>query len=177
MQELPGTSAILSSLTSNVWSSTEKSRAQNTARTYCYTFTRFKNWCKSVHQHDFLPANPCLVCLYLQSLLDQNKSASTVQNGCDAISWVHKVAGYEDSNPCNKFIVQALVESSKRSLITTRKKAKPITPEMLQLIHNKLGNSPNILDTRFVCMCLLSFTGFLRISELLNIRRNHSVQR
>jgi hypothetical protein len=68
------------------------------------------------------------------------------------------------------------LQASKRSLAKKPvRKVQPITPEMLRSIHNNYGESSNLVDIRFVCMCLISYAGFLRISVVLNIRRNNIV--
>ena len=70
-----------------------------------------------------------------------------------------------------KFLVKSIVEASSRVPRKPIRKAEPITPELLGLQH--YGESSNLLDIRFVCMCLLAYAGFFRISELLGIRRSN----
>ena len=42
-------------------------------------------------------------------------------------------------------------------------------------LNHSSGESSNLLDIRFVCMCLLAYAGFFRISELLSISRSNIV--
>jgi integrase len=52
-------------------------------------------------------------------------------------------------------------------------KKLPITADILKKLCILYGNySSNLLDIRICCMTLLGYAGFLRISELLNIRRS-----
>ena len=49
---------------------------------------------------------------------------------------------------------------------------EPLTPEDITLIVQVYGNGSNLIDLRFVTMCLIGYAGFLRFDELVNIRRN-----
>ena len=40
------------------------------------------------------------------------------------------------------------------------------------MILQAYGTGTNVLDLRFVTMCLLGYAGFLRFNELVNIRRS-----
>ena len=90
---------------------------------------------------------------------------------------MHKFAGFQDFNPCERFLVKSISEASSRTCIPLQpvRKAEPITPEIVGSIFKHYGESSNLLDVRFVSMCFLAYAGFFRISELLNIRRNNIV--
>lgn len=87
---------------------------------------------------------------------------------------MHKLAGFEDFNPCEKFLVKSIAEASSRTCIPRKpvRTTEPITQEILGSIFKHYGESSNVLDIRFVCMCFLAYAGFFRFSELLSIRRN-----
>ena len=124
----------------------------------------------------FLPATSFTVSLYLHHLLENSLGSSTIYSVFYAINWVHKLAGLEYRNPCDKFLVKSIVEASSRVPRNPVRKAEPITPEIIGLlISQRYGESSNLLDIRFVCMCLLAYAGFFRISELLSIRRSNIV--
>ena len=78
-------------------------------------------------------------------------------------------------NPCDKFLVKSIVEASSRVSRKLVRKGEPITPEILGFILQHYGESSNLLGIRFVCMCLLAYAGFFRISEFLSIRRSNTV--
>ena len=82
---------------------------------------------------------------------------------------------FENRNPCDKFLVRSVVEAYSRAPRNPVRKAEHITPEILGLILQHYGESSNLLDIRFVCMCLLAYAGFFRIPELLSIRRSNIV--
>ena len=158
------------------WLTVFNSRADNTVINYCQSFCKFKAWCLlSSGEFSFLPATSVTVSLYLHYLLESSLGSSTIQNVFYAINWVHKLAGFDNRNPCDTFIVQSIVEASRRVPRKPVSKAEPITPEILGLIYRQYGESSNLLDIRFVCMCLLAYAGFFRISELLSIRRPNIV--
>ena len=161
------------------WLSAFNSRADNTVITYCKSFCKFKAWCLlSSGEVSFLPATSFTVSLYLHHLLENSLGSPTIYSVFYAINWVHKLAGFENRNPCDrkdKFLVKSIVEASSRVPRNPVRKAEPITPEILSLILQRYGESNNLLDIRFVCMCLLAYAGFFRISELLSIRRSNIV--
>ena len=120
----------------------------------------------STGELSFLPASLITVSFYLHYLLENSLGSSTIHSAFYTINWVHKLPGFEDVNPCAKFLVKSIAEASSRVPSKPFRKAEPITREILGLIFKQYGNSINLLDIRFVCMCLLAFAGFLRISEL-----------
>ena len=159
-----------------LWFSALNVRADNTVLAYCKYFCKFKTWClHSTREFSFLPATSITVSLYLHSLLEVPLGSSTIHNAFYAINWIHKLAGLENVNPCDKFLAKSIVEASSRISHKSVRKAEPITPEILSSLRKYYGDSSNLLDIRFVCMCLLSYAGFFRISELLGIRRNNMI--
>ena len=99
-------------------------------------------------------------------------SNSKTDEAVYAISWAHKFAGFKD--PCKSDFVGLVREGAHRKIGHTVVKKEPLTPEILLKIVNKYGQSSNSLkDLRIVCMCLLSFAGFLRFSELANLKRSN----
>ena len=158
------------------WLSAFNSRADNTVINYCKSFCKFKAWClHSTGEVSFLPATSFTVSLYLHHLLENSLGSSTIYGVFYAINWVHKLSGFENPNPYDNFLVRSIVEASSRAPRKPVKKAEPITPEILGLILQHYGESSNLLDIRFVCMCLLAYAGFFRISELLSISRSNIV--
>ena len=50
---------------------------------------------------------------------------------------------------------------------------EPITPDILKEIVCTYGNKRcNLKDIRIASMCLICYSGFLRFSELVNLRRS-----
>lgn len=147
------------------------SRASNTQRQYRYAFNTFSKWCLSNNIPVTLPASDISVSAYLIHLTNLGKSSSSINEAFYAISWAHKLAGVE--NPCQSDLVVTIKEGSLRSVGHHVVKKEPITPDILCKIVNKFGlDLTNLKNIRVACLCLLGYAGFLRYSELANIRRN-----
>ena len=145
------------------------SKAETTQKMYKYAFN---SWCKWTNSHSLspLPATQLHVSLYLIKLSDSAKSVSKIDEAFYAISWAHKLAGYSD--PCKTDLVVSVREGIHRRIGHSVVKKDPITPEILQKIVHQFGTTSNSLkDLRIACMCLLSYAGFLRFSELASLRR------
>ena len=146
-----------------------KSRADNTVKKYKYAFNKFAQWCSKFQPSiSSLPASDLYVSLYLVYLTDCN-SSSKIEEAVYAISWAHKLAGLPD--PCSSSLVTSTREGSKR--ITSRPviKKEPITPEMLKSLVTVYGNNTtNLYHVRTLTMCLIGYAGFLRFSEIVNLR-------
>ncbi|XP_071175685.1 integrase/recombinase xerD homolog [Mytilus edulis] len=150
------------------------SRAANTQRQYRYVFNAFCKWCLSINFSNTLPASVISVASYLVYLTNIGKSTSSINEAVYAISWAHRLAGVE--NPCKSDLVISVKEGSLRSVGHIVVKKEPITPEILYQIVMLYGNDKsNLKDVRIACMCLISFAGFLRYSELANLTRNNIV--
>lgn len=148
-----------------------KSKAENTRTKYSGAFNRFCKWC-SRYNISSLPASDYNVSLYLIHLSDTCNSVATIDEAFYAISWTHKLCGFPD--PCTSFLPISTREGCHRSIgHRGRNKKEPISPDILKNICLLYGNnSCNLLDLRIACMCVLSFSGFLRFSELVNLRRS-----
>lgn len=129
---------------------------------YCESLCKFKAWClHSAGEVSSLPAATSFtVFLYLHHLLESSLGSSIIYGAFYAINWVHKLSGFENRNPCDMFLLRSVVEASSRAPRKPVRKAEPITPEILGLILQHYGESSNLLDNRFVCMCLLAYAVF-----------------
>ena len=73
----------------------------------------------------------------------------------------------------NQFVAITL-EGAKRTVGKPASRQKdPLTSEMAKGIVDALGPSPDLTHQRTIVICLLGFSGFLRISELLAIQVKH----
>jgi hypothetical protein len=79
------------------------------------------------------------------------------------------------NNPCDSRYVHLLVEGVKRLTARPVCKKEPITPEILREIVLKYGLGSNLMHIRLCTMCLISFAGFLRHNELVNIKEGDIV--
>ena len=66
--------------------------------------------------------------------------------------------------------MQATLEGLQCSLAKPVVKKEPITLEVLKAMVSDANNSSSLSDLHLVTACLLSFAGFLRFDELINLR-------
>ena len=119
-----------------------------------------------------LPASDFYVSLYLIHLSKTFHSAAKVHEAIYAISWAHNLAGLPD--PCQSQLLKSVKDGALKMTSKPVVKKDPITPDILQNLVLKYGQATsNLYDLRITCMCLLAYSGFLRFSELVNIRRSH----
>ena len=143
------------------------SRADSTVKKYLGAFRRWKIWA-SQHHMPSLPAKDYQIALYLQSIGDQSQSRSAVEEACNAIAWVHSTAGLP--TPTTSPFVKATLDGMQRLLARPTVKKTPITPDMLEDMVKDAKESGSLSDLRLTTACLLAYAGFLRFSELVNIR-------
>ena len=87
------------------------------------------------------------------------------------MSWAHRLAGLPD--PCVDSIVVNVKESAMRNRLVPVCKKDTVTPKLLFTLVEKFGREDSsLLDLRYLTMSLLSYAGFFRVSEVVNIKRN-----
>lgn len=147
-----------------------KSRADGTDRKYYGAFTRFHKWAfiNGLRGRDILPAKALTVAIYLASLIQSANSPSSVIAAFYGIKWFHDLYGLY--SPTNSKLVVNVLESAKRILSKHTVKKEPITIDILTSLYLRLYSENNLKNQRIICICLVGFSGFLRSSEILNIR-------
>ena len=143
------------------------SRADSTTKKYLNAYRRWKSWC-SRYSFDHLPAQAHHIALYLQHLADSTRSKASVEEACNALAWIHSCAGFE--SPVADPFVKATLDGLQRLLAKPVIKKKPITVEMLEALVKNAQETNSLSDLRLATACLLSFAGFLRFNELVNLR-------
>ena len=151
------------------------SRADTTRRKYAYAFDNFCKWCNNHFNVNPLPATDFYLSLYFIHLSKNHSSAAKVDEANYAISWAHKLSGFPD--PCKSTLCISVNECPHRIVgHATINKKEPITSDMLNKIVIIYGHEYSRLsDIRICCMCLISYAGFLRFSELVHLRRSDIV--
>jgi integrase len=79
-----------------------------------------------------------------------------------SIRWAHYVISV--ISPTESFVAKSILGEAKTRLCVPTVKKEPVT-ELLQKMYDSL-----LSDQRAMCACLLAYAGFMRISELLNLR-------
>ncbi len=149
------------------------SKAHSTNLQYGGAFDRWRCWATKFNLQA-IPADPYYISLYLVSLSHSCKSPAPILKATCSISWAHKLAGLED--PCLGHLVKSTIEGLKRNLSVPLNKKEPITVEILEAMYDNICSDlsiNNLFHIRTVVMCLLAFAGFLRFSELVNVKRCH----
>ena len=90
------------------------SKAISTVKKYSYVWSRWKAWASEKIGVDVLPAQPLIIALYINDLLESSKSASVLESAFYAIQWAHKLAGFE--SPTFHPVVRAALEAGKRAV-------------------------------------------------------------
>jgi len=146
------------------------SKAKNTQRSYKYAFNLWCKWAKTFSISP-LPAKKLHISLYLVHLTESANSVSKLDEAICGIAWAHKLAGFND--PCKDDLISSVREGAHRKIGHSVVKKEPITSAILQqIVHKYAYPTCNLKDIRIACMCLLSYAGFLRFSELANLRRS-----
>ena len=118
---------------------------------------------------DIFPANPFHVEIYLSSLVQTNRIVSHVTTAFYSLHWVHTVIG--ETSPTESDSQKRVWRCSTSISYTYREKG-PITLDMLLKLNNSVFKENNLMSQRIISSCLLPFVGFLRVSELLYIKRS-----
>ena len=118
-----------------------------------------------------LPASSHQLGLYIADIAYKNYSKSHINSHFYAIKWVHSFCGLTDptDHPFPKMILEGARRNSKQNV----NKRTPMTPVLIKKICGKVEGTDSLRSLRFRTMCLLSYSAFLRISELLRIKRCH----
>ena len=74
------------------------------------------------------------------------------------------------SYPTYSDLVKRILEGAKSRLSVPIKKKEPITPDLLSKLYDKMLCDKNVYTQRTISACLLAYSGFLRVFELLNIQ-------
>ena len=148
-----------------------RSRAPATARKYAGAFSRWKSWAATKSVIVAFPAKPFHIALYLSYLIQKSETSSPVEEAVNALSWMHTIACVED--PTKHSLVKQVLEGAKRILAHKVVKKEPITPEILKSLVEKFATvDASLSDVRTLTICMLGFAGFLRYSELANLKES-----
>jgi hypothetical protein len=146
-------------------------KARSTVSKYSGAFARWKKWAEAKHEVAVFPVVPLHLCLYLSFLIQKSASVAPVEEAVNALSWVHDMAGV--SNPTGHPLVAQVVAGAKRVLARPTVKKEPITADILGLLVRKFGQEgASLSDIRTLAVCLISFAGFFRYSEIANLKES-----
>ena len=140
-------------------------RAPGTVTTYVNAYRAWKRWASSRGVCP-LPASDVGLALYVVSLIQQEKSVSSVNSAIYGIDWVHKENG--QSHPSEHSVVRQVVEAARRILAKPKSRKEPLTVAQVQNILRRLEGG-TLADLQVAAMVALGFYGFLRWDDLSRI--------
>ena len=147
------------------------SRAPLTVKGYQSQFLKWKAWADSFPEVTFFPASALHFSLYLISLVQSGYSFSTINSAFYSVNFFHNLS--DVPNPCNSSFVKAILEGCKRfsANSVSAKKRLPVCPEHLHALVQRFARvNASLHDIRDICLCLVSFAGFLRFNEACNVK-------
>ena len=143
------------------------SRADSTTKKYWAAFKCWKKWAKS-HDLPIFPVKEAHLMLYMQSVGERTRSKSAVEEAYNALAWAHRIG--DQQSPTESAAVKLTLQGLQRQLAKPIQKKKPITVEILAAIVTDAEKSNSLADLRLATACLLSYAGFLRFDELVQIK-------
>ena len=169
--EIDGLPDVLAEKVSSLPDVLKSTRAENTVNNYKRAFNRWKFWCLAhgLKDEETLPARAFHVALYLVSLVQTANTASPIINAYYALKWYHDMFEYD--SPTDSRLVTNVLQAAKRKLAKPVNKKEPMTVELLQKMYGHMYVEGNVMNQRFITICLLSYAGFFRSSEVLNLKR------
>ena len=148
----------------------DASRADSTVHKYNRLFAQWEKWAIDMKLHA-CAASAEDIARYLICLYNGKAPFSRIQGTFYAIKWKIDCNPNVVVSPCDsKFLSNLLLGITKLQAKPIVKK-EPITPDMIKHLIGKFGRHDNLKDIRLCTMILLSYSGFLRFNELINIRR------
>lgn len=137
-------------------------RATNTVRAYDADWRDFTSWC-SGHNLEPLPAHPVTVALYLDVLIEANRSISTLARRLAAIAVAHRRARLD--NPAVDGAVREAWIGIRRQHGTAQVGKEPLLVDLLRaLVATLADDAPGRRDR---ALLLIGFAGALRRAELV----------
>lgn len=145
------------------------SRAPGTVIGYHRAFNRWKIFARDTLQTQSFPVLPFNLALYLQHLLEITESSSSINAAFYAINWFHNIAGIK--SPTLHPAVIAIKEGAVRLSAKAIHRKEPLEPDHLKSLANQI-DLQDLLQLRNFVMFVFSFSGLLRASEVLELRRS-----
>lgn len=145
----------------------QKSKADNTIKSYSADWNDFADWCE-LKKVSALPCLPETIVNYINDLADDAK-ANTVSRRVTAISENHIAAGYTSNNPAKEGMVRNAMRAIRREKGTFQKGKAPILLETVELLSGCFQDD-SLVSLRDKALLLLGFAGAFRRSELVAVK-------
>jgi site-specific recombinase XerD len=149
----------------------EAAKSENTQRAYSCDIAHFEDFCEFAGLCP-LPATPKIVRDYLSDLADAGYRMSTLERRMASISQWHKLSGYKSPiNDAVREVVKGIKNTKLENGEPIQDHKKPFAIEHIISMITEAGKEKNrIIGIRNATMFLLAFSGFLRCSELVELK-------
>ena len=147
----------------------QSSWAEGTNAKYRRGWSGWFAWCGTYSEATPCPAYPFYVALYFNDIVISKRTLGHLQTAHSGIRWGHMNA---TDSPTDHPFIKVAFAGAKRLLAVTRQptRKEPFTLLMFDDAYSLYGTSQNLIHMIFLLVCLLGFSGFLRIDELLAIQ-------
>ena len=127
-------------------------------------------WAAQFPEVNVLPADKFHIVLYMIHLLQTGKIFPVIRMSYFAINYFHSIVEYQ--NPCPSSLPYNVLEGIKRQLAYSATKKSPVTVSQLYEKYNYFGSKTiSLSNLHTILICVLSFMGFLQLSEVVKLRR------
>lgn len=144
--------------------------ADTTNKKYEAGWKDWTDWCFKHPESTTLPADDFYVALFINDLVIEKAKPGRIKTAVAGIRYAHTIARYDtptDSTFLKMILEGALREAAERK---TNNQKEPFQTNMLKEVVTRYAHTGDLMHLRFVITCLLGFSGFLRMGELLNIQ-------
>lgn len=141
------------------------SKAVNTSTAYSRSFKNFVSWASKKNLEP-LPSRPETLALFLMKSAKRGLAFSSVLQLASGVSWTHRFHGLAD--PSKSGLVRDVLEAAKRQCPANQNRKDVLSVADLRLVTSVCSDSlRGLRDKAFI---LVSFAGFLRSAEALNLK-------
>ena len=143
--------------------------ADSTRNKYSRAWDQWEKFCEHKPEIVPRPADPFYIAVYFNYLLNKKGTRGSVTDAMYGIRWGHTSTGFY--SPTDHPFVKSAYEGARRlSNYTGTNKKEPVTPSMLHQLIDTYGEHDNLLQQRTLIICLLGFSTFKRLDELLDVK-------
>ena len=146
--------------------------APKTSSKYERAWSLWKSFCYDNPGIAARPADPFYIAVYFNYILTSKNSRGAIVDAYFGIRWGHHSSGFH--SPTDHPFVKLAFEGSKRlARFKGSNKKDPMTATMIRKLYFEYGSDKNLLNQRFLIICILGFAGFMRTNEMLALKVEH----
>ena len=147
------------------------SRENNINKSYMKYFIKWQKWTNQFPEVNATPAEEIYVILYMLSLFQNSKSYPVIRMSYYAIKYFNEF--FRGGRELRSHFIAKVLERIKRLSGYTENPKSPLSNSDLKRVFQYLGGvEMNLTNSRLMIILVHSFMGFLRFSELSNLKRS-----